>query len=69
MAQSVEQELSLRWKGLRGLISRTRRYALTDHHLLVGEGAQRFAVSMGHQLEDLLTESSRERWIEWRARV
>ena len=41
----------------------------TDHHLLVGEGAQRFALSMGHQLEDLLTESSRERWIEWRAQL
>lgn len=41
----------------------------TDHHLLVGEGAQKFAVSMGHQVEDLLTEESRQRWIEWRARL
>ena len=41
----------------------------TDHHLLVGEGAQRFALSMGHKMEDLLTESSRRRWIEWRARL
>jgi len=41
----------------------------TDHHLLVGEGAQRFAVSMGHRIEDLLTEESRQRWIEWRARL
>ena len=39
----------------------------TDHVLLVGKGAQRFAVSMGHDLEDLLTERSRRRWIEWRA--
>lgn len=39
----------------------------TDHVLLVGEGAQRFALSMGYQLEDLLTERSRRRWIEWRA--
>jgi N4-(beta-N-acetylglucosaminyl)-L-asparaginase len=39
----------------------------TDHHLLVGKGAQDFAVSMGHQIEDLLTEESRRRWIEWRA--
>ena len=39
----------------------------TDHVLLVGKGAQRFALSMGHQLEDLLTERSRRRWIEWRA--
>lgn len=41
----------------------------TDHHLLVGRGAQDFAVSMGHPLEDLLTEESRRRWIEWRARL
>ena len=41
----------------------------TDHHLLVGKGAQKFAISMGHQVEDLLTEESRRRWIEWRARL
>lgn len=41
----------------------------TDHHLLVGEGAQRFAVSMGHEIEDLLTEEARLRWIEWRAQL
>ena len=41
----------------------------TDHHLLVGEGARRFAESMGHPVEELLTEASRRRWIEWRARM
>ncbi len=41
----------------------------TDHVLLVGAGAQRFALSMGHTLENLLTERSRRRWIEWRARM
>jgi len=41
----------------------------TDHHLLVGEGAQRFAASMGHTVENLLTDRARQRWIEWRARV
>ncbi len=41
----------------------------TDHHLLVGEGAHRFAVSMGHPVEDLLTENSRRRWMEWRAQL
>jgi N4-(beta-N-acetylglucosaminyl)-L-asparaginase len=41
----------------------------TDHHLLVGQGAQDFAVSMGHPLENLLTEETRRRWIEWRARL
>jgi N4-(beta-N-acetylglucosaminyl)-L-asparaginase len=41
----------------------------TDHVLLVGEGAQRFARSMGHAVEDLLTEEARRRWVEWRARA
>lgn len=41
----------------------------TDHVLLVGKGAQRFAVSMGHAVEDLLTDGSRRRWIEWRAKM
>ena len=41
----------------------------TDHVILVGPGAQEFALSMGHPLEDLLTERSRRRWIEWRARL
>lgn len=39
----------------------------TDHVLLVGEGAQRFARSYGFPVEDLLTEASRQRWLEWRA--
>jgi N4-(beta-N-acetylglucosaminyl)-L-asparaginase len=55
-------------------IKRPSRVALdvmryTDHVLLVGEGAQRFARSMGHPVEDLLTERARLRWIEWRARM
>ena len=41
----------------------------TDHHLLVGPGAQRFAISMGHEIEELVTETSRRRWIEWRAQL
>ncbi len=41
----------------------------TDHVLLVGEGAQKFALSMGFEVEDLLTERARRRWIEWRARM
>lgn len=41
----------------------------TDHVLLVGKGAQRFAVSMGHEVDNLLTDGSRRRWIEWRARM
>jgi N4-(beta-N-acetylglucosaminyl)-L-asparaginase len=41
----------------------------TDHVLMVGPGAQRFARSMGYVVEDLLTEEARRRWVEWRARL
>ena len=42
----------------------------TDHHLLVGEGAQEFARAMGFNIEDdLNTESSRKLWREWKRRV
>lgn len=37
----------------------------TDHVLLVGEGAQQFAVAHGFKVEDLLTEESRKVWLEW----
>lgn len=42
---------------------------VTDHHLLVGEGAQRFARRLGHPLEDLSTPRSRQLWLEWKRRV
>lgn len=42
----------------------------TDHHLLVGEGAQAFARSLGFTVEDdLNTEESRVRWLEWKRRM
>ena len=42
----------------------------TDHHLLVGEGAQAFARNMGFTIEDdLNTERSRQRWLEWKRRT
>jgi N4-(beta-N-acetylglucosaminyl)-L-asparaginase len=42
----------------------------TDHHLLVGKGAQSFARNMGFKIEDdLNTEKSRQRWLEWKRRV
>jgi N4-(beta-N-acetylglucosaminyl)-L-asparaginase len=42
----------------------------TDHHLLVGKGAQEFARSMGFKVEDdLNTETSRARWLEWKRRI
>jgi N4-(beta-N-acetylglucosaminyl)-L-asparaginase len=39
----------------------------TNHVLLVGEGAKKFALSFGFTEEDLLTPSSREKWLRWRA--
>ena len=42
----------------------------TDHHLLVGAGAQRFARNMGFTIEDdLNTERSRQMWLEWKRRI
>jgi N4-(beta-N-acetylglucosaminyl)-L-asparaginase len=41
----------------------------TNHILLVGEGAQRFAVGFGFQLENLLTDESRNAWLRWRANL
>lgn len=38
----------------------------TDHVLLVGDGARRFAVAHGFHEENLLTEEARRRWLEWR---
>ncbi|MEP7324782.1 MAG: N(4)-(beta-N-acetylglucosaminyl)-L-asparaginase [Gemmatimonadota bacterium] len=39
----------------------------TDHIMLVGEGAKRFALSYGFKEEDLLTPASRQAWLAWRA--
>ena len=39
----------------------------TDHIMLVGEGAKRFALSYGFKEEDLLTPESRQAWLTWRA--
>jgi len=42
----------------------------TDHHLIVGKGAQDFARSMGFKIEDdLNTENSRKTWLEWKRRT
>jgi N4-(beta-N-acetylglucosaminyl)-L-asparaginase len=38
----------------------------TDHVLLVGEGALRFARAYGFKEENLLTDASRKKWLEWR---
>ena len=42
----------------------------TDHHLLVGPGAQGFARNMGLTIEaDLNTDRSRAKWLEWKRRI
>jgi N4-(beta-N-acetylglucosaminyl)-L-asparaginase len=42
----------------------------TDHHLLVGQGAQDFARQFGFAIEgDLNTERSRARWLEFKRRI
>jgi len=42
----------------------------TDHHLIVGKGAQDFARDMGFKIEDdLNTENSRRKWLEWKRRT
>jgi N4-(beta-N-acetylglucosaminyl)-L-asparaginase len=38
----------------------------TDHIMLVGEGALRFATAQGFKQEDLLTEKSRIAWLVWK---
>ena len=41
----------------------------TDHHLIVGADAQRFARTMGFKIEDdLNTDTSRRAWLEWKRR-
>jgi N4-(beta-N-acetylglucosaminyl)-L-asparaginase len=38
----------------------------TDHIMLVGEGALRFAVKQGFKEQDMLTDESRKKWLAWR---
>jgi N4-(beta-N-acetylglucosaminyl)-L-asparaginase len=38
----------------------------TDHVLLVGEGALRFARAHGFEEQDLLTDASRKLWLDWK---
>lgn len=41
----------------------------TDHVLIVGEGAYRFARRLGFAHEELLTEASRQAWLRWKANL
>ena len=38
----------------------------TDHMFLVGEGALKFARTLGFKEEELLTEESRQMWLVWK---
>jgi N4-(beta-N-acetylglucosaminyl)-L-asparaginase len=38
----------------------------TDHVLIVGDGALKFAKAHGFKEENLLTEESREKWLKWK---
>jgi len=39
----------------------------TDHIMLVGAGAKKFALEMGFKEQNLLTEKSRRDWLRWKA--
>lgn len=41
----------------------------TDHVMLVGQDARRFALSMGFTPQNLLTEKSRQHWLRWKSRL
>ena len=41
----------------------------TDHIMLVGDDAKRFAIQMGFRTQNLLTEESRQMWHRWRSRL
>jgi N4-(beta-N-acetylglucosaminyl)-L-asparaginase len=49
-------------------VSRLAREVMlhTGHVMLVGEGAERFAVARGFARENLLTEASRKTWLLWK---
>jgi N4-(beta-N-acetylglucosaminyl)-L-asparaginase len=41
----------------------------TEHILLVGAGAKKFALQMGFKEQNLLTDKSREAWLKWKSRL
>ena len=41
----------------------------TDHIMLVGAGAKKFAIEMGFKTQNLLTEQSRRDWMRWKAKL
>jgi N4-(beta-N-acetylglucosaminyl)-L-asparaginase len=41
----------------------------TDHIMLAGEGAKKFALQMGYKEQNLLTPEAREMWIRWKSKL
>jgi N4-(beta-N-acetylglucosaminyl)-L-asparaginase len=41
----------------------------TDHIMLVGAGAKKFALELGFKEQNLLTEPSREAWLRWKSKL
>ena len=41
----------------------------TDHVMLIGDYAQRFAVEFGFKVQEMMTPKSREDWLRWRERL
>ena len=54
-------------KNIKHVISVARKVMEdTPHVMLVGDGAEKFAVSKGFEREDLLTDASRKAWENWK---
>ena len=54
-------------KNIKHVISVARKVMEdTPHVMLVGNGAEQFAVSKGFEREDLLTEASKKAWEQWK---
>lgn len=54
-------------KNIKHVISVARKVMEdTPHVMLVGEGAEKFAVEKGFEREDLLTEASKKAWEKWK---
>tara|TARA_R110002126_G_scaffold291243_1_gene451295 strand:- start:30431 stop:31435 length:1005 start_codon:yes stop_codon:yes gene_type:complete len=54
-------------KNIKHVISVARKVMEdTPHVMLVGDGAEKFAVSKGFEREDLLTEASKKAWENWK---
>src|SRR6185436_10915544 len=41
----------------------------TDHIMLVGHDARKFAIEMGFKTQNLLTDKSRQDWLRWKANL